>query len=88
MGIKINVADGLMRIAELPETVEVTGSTIRECLNDLVRKYPDAKKWLFDKRGRPLMLVVLNKGSSYVTDLKRPIKVGDELNLIMIVGGG
>jgi hypothetical protein len=88
MGIRINVADEIARFADIPVTIEVHGSTIRECLNELARKFPDSRKWLFDRRGRPLFLTLVNDEAAYTTDLKRPMKTGDRLNLLMILGGG
>jgi len=68
--------------------VEVNGRTVRECLDDLIRKFPDSKKWLFDKNGEMQVLVILNGEDIYQKDLERVVADGDELELVLIVGGG
>ena len=68
--------------------VEATGSTVRECLDDVIRQSPDTKRWLFDKNGILQVLVLLNGEDVYQKDLNRAVTDGDELQLILIVGGG
>ena len=68
--------------------VEVSGMTVRECLDNLARKSPESKKWLFDKNGIIQVLVTLNGEDIYQKDLKRVVADGDELELVLIVGGG
>lgn len=88
MGTRINVADALTRLAGLPATVEVEGKTIRECLDNLVLAFPSSKKWLFDNKRRPLVLIFLNQGTNYITNLQQELKQGDVLNISIIAGGG
>ena len=88
MTIKIKVSQILRQFTKDRDTVEVNGSTVGECLDDLVRQFPDIKKWLFDKNGILLVLIFTDGETIYQKDLNRPVADGDELHLILIVGGG
>jgi len=88
MTIKIKVSHILRQFTKDQDTVEVNGSTVGECLDDLARQFPDIKKWLFDKNGILLVLILTDGETIYQKDLNRPVADGDELHLILIVGGG
>jgi len=72
------------------EVVEVSGSTVGECLNHLVKQFPSMKKQLFTKTGNLFenVIVSVNGESTYPEQLAKPVKDGDELNIVFIVGGG
>jgi len=78
----------LRQFTEDRDTVEVSGSTVGECLDDLVRQFPETKKWLFDKNGILLVLILIDGEAVYQKGLNKPVVDGDELHLIRIVGGG
>lgn len=70
--------------------VEVNGSTVGECLDDLVRQHPRIKERLFDKFGRisPQVFVSINMNSRGPEKAAAPVKEGDELYIVLIVAGG
>lgn len=70
--------------------VEVSGSTVGECLSDLVRQYPRIKNRLFDKTGQisPQIFVSINMNSRGPEKTTTPVKEGDELYIVLIVAGG
>ena len=88
MSIKIKIGQALQQFTKNQETVEASGSTVGKCLDDLIRQFPDIKKWLFDKNGILLVVILLNGDAVYQKDLNRPVADGDELHLILIIGGG
>ena len=88
MSIKIKMSQILQQFTRNEDTVEISGSTVGECLDDLIRQFPDIKKWLFDKNGILVALIIINGETAYPKDLNRPVADGDELNLIRTVGGG
>ena len=88
MSIKIKISQILRQFTKNQDTVEVNGSTVGECLDDLIRQFPDTKKWLFDKNGILLALILTNGETVYQKDLNRSVADGDELSLVLIVGGG
>lgn len=77
--------------ANLPETVEVDCNTVGQCLDDLVRQFPDSKDWLYDEDSLIKVLVTVNNVETVTLNeegLKRMLKAGDELQIFAIVSGG
>ena len=72
------------------EVVEVNGSTVGKCLNHLVTQFPGMKKQLFSKNGDLFenIIISINGESAYPEQLVKPVKEGDELNILLIIGGG
>ncbi len=72
------------------EVVPVEGNTIGECLNHLIRKYPQMEKALFAKKDKLLnsVEVYLNHASAYPNELLKPVKDGDEIHLLTMLAGG
>lgn len=69
---------------------KVKGSTVGECLAELVKQFPDLKKFLFDKRGKlsHVFDVYVNGESAYPQELAKPVKNGDKINIVFIISGG
>ena len=88
MSVKIKLSEILRQFTENQDTVEVDGGTAGECLDDLVRQFPETKKWLFDKNGILLVIIIIDGETVYQKDLNRPVADGDELRLVLVVGGG
>ena len=91
MGIKVYIGPLLQEHSSLPGTLTVEGSTVGECLNDLIRQYPEARNWLFDQDGLLRVLISINNLETIYTDqlgLGRVITAGDELKIFAIVSGG
>jgi molybdopterin converting factor small subunit len=70
--------------------IDVQGKTIKECLHDLVRQFPDLKKVLLNKEGdlQSTYEYFINGESSYPKDMNKPIKEGDKLNVVYVIHGG
>jgi len=88
MSVKLQIGQILQRFTNNQETVEVKGSTVAECLDDLTKQFPETKQWLFDRNGILMVLILHDSETVYQKDLKRKVKDGDELKLTLIVGGG
>ena len=90
MSIKINIASYLKPLTKNTEVVEVNGSTVGECLNHLVKQFPRMEKMLFDKNGELFGYVgiYVNAEDAYPEELAKPVKDGDELYILYIIGGG
>ncbi len=88
--IKINIPAYMRSFTNNMEVVEVNGSTVGECLNHLVKQFPGMKKQLFSKNGNLFenIIISVNGESAYPKQLAKPVKEGDELNILLIVGGG
>jgi adenylyltransferase/sulfurtransferase len=90
MSIKINVSLFLHQYTNGLEVVEVNGSTVGQCLDHLVKQFPGIKQWLFDNNGKLHSYITLyvNGKSTYPEELAKPVKSGDELNILFMVDGG
>jgi molybdopterin converting factor small subunit len=88
MSIKIIMGPSLQYHIGNKEMVEVQGKTVGECLDDLMGKYPDIKKYLFDRNGIFMVMAILNGAMLLEKELSKRVSDGDELSLIQIVGGG
>ena len=88
--IKINIPAYMRSFTNNMEVVEVNGSTVGECLNRLVKQFPSMKKQLFSKNGNLFenIIISVNGESAYPKQLAKPVKEGDELNILLIIGGG
>jgi molybdopterin converting factor small subunit len=76
----------------IPEAVEVQGRTIGECLDDLIRQYPEVRSWLYGPHDLLKVLLVLNQETIWnwktKENLDRPLKPGEELRILAIYAGG
>jgi molybdopterin converting factor small subunit len=91
MKIKVNVfSANLLRAMRNPPAVEAEGETVGQCLNDLIRQYPDVAGLILDKAGRLRreVYVYVNAESLHKAEMTRPLKPGDALILAVLVTGG
>ena len=88
MSIKIELNPVLRQFINKQDKIEVNGSNVKECLDDLMRQFPDIKKWLFSGSGKLWVLIIINGETVSPQDLDRPVKDGEEIKLILPVGGG
>jgi molybdopterin converting factor small subunit len=72
------------------KTVEVRGTTIGEALKHLVDMHSGLKKELFDKKGnlQNYIEIYLNGASAYPDELAKPVKDGDEIQVVTFLAGG
>ena len=72
------------------QIAEVNGSTVGECLDQVVKQFPDLKPVLFNKNGklRHYFDVYVNGASAYPKELVKPVKDGDKLHIVMVLAGG
>ena len=90
MSVKINVPSYMKSLTNNMEVVEVNGSTVGECLNNLTKQFQGIKKQLFSKNDSlfETIIISVNGESAYPEQLARPVKDGDKLDIIFIIGGG
>ncbi len=88
--IKINIPSYMRSFTNNMEAVEVNGSTVGECVSHLVKQFPGMKKQLFSKHGDLFenIIISINGESAYPEQLAKPVKGGDELKILFIIGGG
>ncbi|MDH5695979.1 MAG: MoaD/ThiS family protein [Dehalococcoidia bacterium] len=90
MSIKINLHPGLQQFTDDQAIIEVNGSTVGQCLDDLVKQFPKIRQGLFGKDGKLLNYVdiYVNMESAYPEELAKPVKDNDELHITLIIAGG
>ena len=90
MSVKINIHSFFYASTDNQDVVEVEGSTVGECLEQLVKRFPGLKDQLFEKGGKlnRVVEVYVNGETSYPEELAKPVKDGDELHLIVFIAGG
>jgi len=90
MSIKIEIPSYLQPYTNNMEVVEVNGSTVGGCLNHLVKQFPGIEKMLFAKNGKLFgyVTIYINGEDAYPEELAKPVKDGDELDILYIIGGG
>jgi molybdopterin converting factor small subunit len=90
MSIKIDIPSYLRPFTNNRGVAEVGGSTVGECLNHLVKQFPDLEKMLFAENGElgRSVGIYVNGEDAYPQELARPVKDGDELYLLYVLAGG
>ena len=83
-----NIANVLQLRSGGRDTVEVEGSTIRECLDNLIKKHPDAKDNIYGLNNLLLVIVLLNNERVLPEDLGRRVNRFDKIELVPVVIGG
>ena len=70
--------------------VPIEGNTVGECLNNLIRQYPGMEKALFTKKNKlqNIVEVFVNHETAYPNELIKPVKDGDEIQLLVMLAGG
>ncbi len=90
MGIQIELPSYLQSYASGREVAEVRGSTVGESLNQLVKQFPGLQKMLFTNDGQlhSYVGIYVNGKDAYPDELASPLKDGDKIYLLYIIGGG
>lgn len=84
--IKLNLP--LQKLAGNREKIEVSGSTVKQCLDDLVRQIPEAKRYVYNDDGSLALLFLLNNEALDDQDVNYSLAENDELWLLSVVSGG
>jgi molybdopterin converting factor small subunit len=88
MAIKVKLNFPLQKLSGNREIIEVSGSPVRQCLNNLVNQMPESERFIFNPDGSSLLLLLLNNEPLLNQDLEHPVQDDDELWLLSIVSGG
>jgi molybdopterin converting factor small subunit len=79
-----------MHLTEDQMVVDVEGNTIKECLDQLVTRYPKVKRWLFREDGElaNFIDIFVNLDSVFPNQLSDPVKDGDVIYIVMMHTAG
>ena len=90
MPVKVHIHITHRQFTNGLDVVSAEGNTVGECLNHLVRQFPGMEKALFAKKDKLLNVVevFVNDATAYPNELTKPVKDGDEINLLVMLAGG
>ena len=90
MAVKVRLSNLLRQATDWQEIIEVTAETPEACLHAVVRQFPDVRRWIYDKNGRMWdRIQFFVNGERIGRDrLTEPIRDGDELHILLNIGGG
>jgi molybdopterin converting factor small subunit len=90
MSIKLIMPVFLQAITNDKETIEVSGGTVGECIDAVIKIYPALKKMLIDDKGRlhNYVGIYINSEDAFPDELKKPVKDGDEVHVLYTLAGG
>ena len=90
MSVTVNIPAFLLDITKETRVAEVSGSTVGDCLDNLIKKYPRLEHALFDGNGQlhSYLDIYINRKSSHPQGLAKPVNEGDELHILNILLGG
>jgi molybdopterin converting factor small subunit len=87
----VKIGPLLQENAQLPDAVEVDCDTVRQCLDQIVKLFPESKDWLYDEDSLIKVLLTINSVEAITLNeegLNRPLRPGDELQIFAMVSGG
>jgi sulfur-carrier protein len=90
MRASIHIPPALSTLTDNRCIFEVGGSTVGQCLDELVDRFPDIKERLFGADGRleKNIEVFVNLKSTFPDELNRAIVDGDEIQIVEMLAGG
>jgi molybdopterin converting factor small subunit len=90
MSIKVDIPPYLQPYTNNTAMVEVDGSTVGECIGYLISQFPGIEKMLFaeSRQLHAYVSIYVNGEDTYPEELARPVKDGDEIYVLYIIGGG
>ena len=90
MSVKVNVYYFLPHLTRDQEEIEVNGSTIGECFEQLESQFPKVREWLFGKDGKisNFLDIYVNLEMVDPDNLTAPVNDGDVIHIVMMLTGG
>ena len=90
MSINVSIHRTHRQFTDGLDSVEVEGNSVGNCLDDLIRQFPDMRNALFDKKGKLLnaIEIYINLKSAYPDELLKPVKDGDDIHITLMLAGG
>jgi molybdopterin converting factor small subunit len=90
VAVKVHLHLTLRQFTNGQEIIDVEGTTVGECLKNVVKKYPGMESSLFGKNGKlsNIVEIYVNLQSAYPNELAKQVKDGDEIHVTMMLAGG
>jgi molybdopterin synthase sulfur carrier subunit len=90
MSVMVKLPPALQEFSGGVETLEVRGTTVNECLEELEARFPGVRQSLLDRQGKLLRAFGLYLDSSGLrpVELDSPVRDGDEIVILNFLMGG
>ena len=90
MSVNVRLSSLLRKFTNWQEVVEVSGDNPIACLHNVEAQFPSIRDWLYDKQGEflPQVQFYVNGERVYADELTNPLKDGDEVFILLAIGGG
>ena len=91
MSISVRIPTPLRRVTNGQDKADVTGSTLKELIDDLASQFPDIKARICDDEGqlRNFVNVYVNgEDVRFLEGIDTPTKDGDDISIVPAVAGG
>jgi molybdopterin synthase sulfur carrier subunit len=90
MAVKVRIPTPLRTLTTGKDEVEAKGTTVREIIDDLERKYPGLRERLCDDKGvRRFVNIYQNEEDiRFLDSLETVVKDGDSISIVPAIAGG
>jgi len=90
MAVKVRIPTPLRTLTTGKDEVEAKGTTVREIIDDLERKYPGLRDRLCDEKGvRRFVNIYQNEEDiRFLDSLETAVKDGDSISIVPAIAGG
>ncbi|HHD10920.1 MAG TPA: MoaD/ThiS family protein [Deltaproteobacteria bacterium] len=91
MAVKVRIPTPLRKLTEGKDEVTAEGSTVKEVIEDLEKRYPGIKERICEEDGsirKFVNLYVNDEDIRFKNNLDTELKDGDELSIIPAIAGG
>ena len=89
MSTKVKIGHLLQEYLEIPSVLEVEGKTVGQCINNLIKQYPEIRNWLYDQNSLLRVLITINNVEVVTPDKEgfdRILKDQDDLQIFAQYG--
>jgi len=90
MSVEVNLSANLALYTGKQEKLETSGSTVGECLQDVIRQFPAVRSAIFDREGKVhrYLELFVNQTAIQPSEIDIPVRDGDIIHVILIIAGG
>ena len=91
MNVKVKIPTYIKDKTDGETQAEVKGHNVRECIEALIRQYPELKGEILDDQGIILlrwMIYINNESINAPDELSHPVNEGDIIEFLPVVAGG
>ena len=91
MTIKVRIPTPLRRLTAGQDTLQLSGESLSQCIENLEAQFPGLRGRLLDETGelrRFVNIYVNGEDVRFLQGLGTPLKPGDEVSIVPAVAGG